>query len=181
MQDRPFTIRPLTAADAVAFRHVRLEALARHPEAYGSTLSDWSGRPNGAFVARLEQGTVFGLWTGRGLEGTLAYAREAGGNTRHRATITTLYLRERLRGQGGAEALMEAAIARARADGVAQLELTVAEGNAVARRFYARSGFEEVARLPRALRVAGRDMDEILLILRLDEPGSAPLSGPVPS
>ncbi|GGL63380.1 GNAT family N-acetyltransferase [Wenxinia marina] len=161
-------VRPLTPADAVAFRYVRLEALERHPGAYGSTLADWQGLPLSAYVRRIEDGVIFGLWTDRGLEGLLAYDRDKGGNARHRASLHAVYVRDTLRGQGAGEALLDAAVERATADGVRQLELTVAEDNDGAIAFYARHGFEEYARLPRALYVDGAFVDEIAMVRRLD-------------
>jgi len=57
----PWTIRRLTAADIPAFRVVRLEALRRHPRAYGSSYEEevdyalddyatrWPAAPGGMF------------------------------------------------------------------------------------------------------------------------------------
>lgn len=162
------TVRPLTAADAVAFRDVRLEALEREPGAYGSTHADWAALPLSRYVARIEGCVVFGLFTEAGLEGILAYDREGGGNARHRAAIQSVYVRGHLRGTGAVDALLKAAIAQGRAEGVVQLELSVAVGNTAAIAAYARHGFERVAVWPRALCHGGRYEDEALMILRLE-------------
>ena len=161
-------VRPLTAADALAFRDVRLEALKLHPGAYGATFADWARRPQRAYIARIEDGVIFGLFTAKGLEGTLSYDRRKGGNDRHRAGIHTVYLREALRGSGAAKLMLDAAIDRARADGVAQIELAVIEDNPRAAAFYARNGFVRYAVTPRALLVDGRYRDQVDLIRRLD-------------
>lgn len=161
-------VRPLTEADALAFRIVRLEALRLHPDAYGSTLADWERMPNSAFVERIRSGVVFGLFTDKGLEGLLAYEREKGGNTRHRASLYTIYVRKSLRGSAAADMLMEAAIAQARADKVVQLELLVSETNSRAQAFYRRHGFEPYAVIPRALCVKGQYVDEVCMVLNLD-------------
>lgn len=162
------TVRPLTAADAVAFRVVRIEALTQAPGAYGSTLDDWARLPLSAYVARIEDGTVFGLFTPRGLEGLLAYDREKGGHARHRASLHAAYVREGLRGTGAVDALIAAVLDRARADALTQIELTVSEDNAPARAVCRRHGFVETGVLPRALCIDGAFLDEVAMVLRLD-------------
>jgi ribosomal protein S18 acetylase RimI-like enzyme len=165
---RQMMVRPLTAADALAFRQIRLEALRLHPEAYGSTLAEWERLPQAAYVARIEDGVIFGLFTEKGLDGILAYDRLKGGHERHRAGIHAVYVRKPLRGKGGADLLLSACVERARADGVVQLELAVAETNTRAQDFYARHGFARYAVSPRALLVKNRYLDELHLIRRLD-------------
>ena len=161
-------VRPLTPADALAFRTVRLEALEAHPGAYGSTFADWAGLPQSAYIRRIEEGVIFGLFTAKGLEGLMAYDRETGGNARHRASLHAVYIRKALRGSGAADLLLDAAVARAEADRVVQLELSVAEDNARALAFYTGRGFSRIGVVPRALEVGGRFVDEILLMRRLD-------------
>jgi RimJ/RimL family protein N-acetyltransferase len=160
--------RALTAADAMAFREIRLDCLRRHPGAFGSTLADWQDKTEDDYVARIEAGVIFGLFVDGGLQGLLAYDRERGGNARHRAGIHAVYIRADHRGQGGIDLLLQAAVGQARSDGVLQLELTVAADNAPAIRAYERAGFVRVGVLPRALRVGQAFVDEVYLILRLD-------------
>ncbi|MGZ9811858.1 N-acetyltransferase family protein [Pseudoroseicyclus sp. H15] len=162
------SVRRLGPADVIAYRHVRLEALRNHPGAYGTTFGDMANAPHAAFAERLEQASVFGLFTTHGLEGLMCLGRERGSNTRHRATITQVYLRESLRGQGGAAMMLDALVEEARATGILQLELTVAEGNRVAHDFYLRHGFARIGVVPRALRIDGAFVDEIQLMRRLD-------------
>jgi RimJ/RimL family protein N-acetyltransferase len=161
-------VRPLTAADATAFREIRLEALRLHPEAYGSTLAQWEAMPLSAYAERIENGILFGLFTDNTLNGILAYTRESG-NAAHRAALNAAYVRETSRGNGAFKALLAAALAQAQTDGVAQIELSVSVENAPAIAAYARAGFERVAVLPRALGFAGRYVDEAVMVLRLDQ------------
>ncbi len=160
-------VRPLTAADAIAFRIVRLEALRLHPESFGSTLADWEVLPESAYVARIEDGVIFGLFTEAGLEGIMAYDREKGGNARHRAGVHAVYVRESLRGTGAADLLMQALIDRAKADCLRQIELSVSESGQRAYQFYLRHGFVRIGETPRALLVNGRFLDEYHLRLTL--------------
>lgn len=161
-------VRRLTAADAIAFRQIRLEALRLHPDAYGSTLAQWEPMPQSAYVKRIESGVLYGLFTDNGLEGTLAYDRDDGFNARHRAGIHAVYIRKTLRGKGGIDLLIRAAVELAQTDGVVQLELGVTETNTRAYDAYVRNGFGRYAVIPRAILFKGRYLDEIQLIRKLD-------------
>jgi len=56
----PFTIRRLTPADASAYRDIRLEGLARHPDGFGSAWEDELGQPLAWFEQRIANAAVFG-------------------------------------------------------------------------------------------------------------------------
>ncbi|WP_448662247.1 GNAT family N-acetyltransferase [Sphingomonas sp. CJ20] len=80
--------------------------------------------------------------------GLMGYAKISGlqlpAETQAPATeLRQLYLAERAKGSGAAGALMDWAIASARARGSAELWLSVYVDNARAKRFYARYGFED--------------------------------------
>ncbi|NDU99976.1 GNAT family N-acetyltransferase [Pseudoroseicyclus tamaricis] len=162
------SVRRLGPADVIAYRHVRLESLREHPGAYGTTFADMANAPHAAFAERLEKAVIFGLYTSHGLEGLMCLSRERGSNAAHRATITQVYVREALRGQGAASMLLDTLVEEARAMGILQLELSVAETNPRAHDFYTRRGFVRIGVIPRALRPEGEFTDEILLMRRLD-------------
>ena len=161
-------IRRLRAADAPDWRILRLEALERHPEAYGSTHDNWVGEPTTAFAARLEESHVFGAFDADQLVGCLALDLMRGGHVHHRAWITGVYVRDGHRNHGHARAMLTSAERRARHEGVIQLELHVAETNSPARDLYERDGYEFTGISPRALCRNGRFIDEMLMVKRLD-------------
>jgi GNAT superfamily N-acetyltransferase len=68
---------------------------------------------------------------------TWGWSLESGGRD---ALLDELYVRDRGRGAGAA--LLEAIVAAARARGASRMFLETEEGNAAARRFYARAGFD---------------------------------------
>ncbi len=162
-------VRALTRADAEAFREIRLEALQTHPAAYGSTYAQWRDLPLSHYIDRIEGGLLLGLWADEGLQGILAYDRDMGGNALHRAALHAVYLRPAVRGTGAFDRLIAAAVAQARADGVTQLELAVSQGNTRARNAYARLGFAQYGMTPRALRIDGRYVDEILMMRQIGD------------
>ena len=165
----PATIRRLTGVDVVAYRFVRLESLRVAPDAYGSAFADWAKRPNSAFLERIEAAAIFGAFTAHGLEGLMACDREKGGRADHRALIHQVYVRDTLRRRGTARALLSACIDWARAAGVLQLELMVADDNVAAVALYIGAGFRTVGVLPRALKRKDGDFaDERMMVLALD-------------
>ncbi len=89
---------------------------------------------------------------------------------RHRGEVVSVYVRPEARGRGAGDRLMQTVIDEARGT-VVQLELGVGTRNAPARALYARHGFVEVGRMPRALCHGGRYVDEITMMLRLDASG----------
>ncbi|MDT3396512.1 GNAT family N-acetyltransferase [Streptomyces sp. B1866] len=75
------------------------------------------------------------------------------------------------RGRGAARALLRAAAARARREGAVRLTLRVLGHNAPARRLYESEGFAVEGVLPGEFRLAGRDVDDVLMGRRLDGGG----------
>ncbi|WP_236951405.1 GNAT family N-acetyltransferase [Ketogulonicigenium robustum] len=156
-------MRQLVAADAVAFRRLRLAGLRAHPTAFGADFAYESRQQLDFFSARLTNGTVYGVFT---RDGTLAaiggvYA-DTGQKTAHISTIWGIYVSPEHRGKGAADALMAALIAN-RAARCQQIRLSVAADNATALRLYQRHGFRIWARDHGALLVDGRLYDEILM------------------
>jgi GNAT superfamily N-acetyltransferase len=95
-------------------------------------------------VPLLEDGVAGEVWVVEdemGLGGygvvTWGWSLESGGRD---ALLDELYVRDRGRGAGAA--LLEAIVAAARARGASRMFLETEEGNAAARRFYARAGFD---------------------------------------
>lgn len=160
-------VRRLTAADAVAFRAVWLEALRLHPEVHGTTLADWTRRPLSAYVERMEQGAVFGLFTARGLEGLVAWQRVQAGNARHRAEIAAAYVRAHLRRRGAGRAMLAEALKQAQAEGLVQVAVSVTSADPGGLAFWEDAGFVHYATLPRGYRVEGRYLDAWHLILEI--------------
>ncbi len=164
-------IRRLTEADVVAFRNLRLEALQLAPEAYGSALEDWQGATLEPFQARIAGSWIAGAFDaarGGGLVGVAALDRERGGNVRHRAGITAVYVTPAARRRGLAGALLHRLVQEAAVQGVLQVELHVASDNAAAIALYEKAGFARHGLIPRALLVQGRFIDELLMVRRLD-------------
>lgn len=148
-------LRRMRAGDAEAWRDLRLEALSLHPEAYGASHDDWTGRPLSDFADQLERGCVFAAFLGVEPVGCMALVLDGA-----EAEIASVYVRPQHRRRGIARRLLGAVMSEARRGRVGRLSLIVAEQNEPALRFYRRAGFSpEKERPPRALTRDGRLLD----------------------
>ena len=166
-----YEIRPLTGADAAAYRQVRLAALQRHPHAFSSAYEDEAAFSMAQFVERLTTPpvTVFGAFAETGeLVGIVGLRLNRGAKVRHKADLFSMFVEAGHRGRGVSRRLVEAVIAGAREAGAVALQLFVTAGNAPAQRLYRDLGFVVYGVERRALKVDGRFYDQELMALDLD-------------
>ncbi|WP_162784780.1 GNAT family N-acetyltransferase [Paracoccus suum] len=130
----------LTPADSAAWRAIRLEALAKAPDAFGSRLADWQDRPLDSFAARLAATPTYAVGDDPQLPLAVAGLDPDPDHPR-RLWIISVYARPAARGRGYAEALLRHLLEIARADGMTELALHVGTGNEPAQRLYHRLGF----------------------------------------
>jgi len=151
-------IRRLEAADASAYRALRLRALREYPEAFTSSYEEDAVQPT-AFAAQRLASPDFAAWgafQGEELYGIVGLERERRSKNRHKAAVVGMYVAPEAARQGAGRALLQALLAHARAAGIESLVLTVTEGNAAAQQLYAAAGFRSIGIEPDAIRVAGR-------------------------
>ncbi|MFC3127036.1 GNAT family N-acetyltransferase [Pseudoroseomonas globiformis] len=162
-----FRIRRLLEADAEEFRAIRLEALQRHPEAFGASLEDEAARSLAFFAMRLKENAVFGGWVPEepSLAGIMALHFPSAAKTRHKARLWGVYLRPVARGRSLAPALLRSVLNHAR-ERVEEVGLSVTAGNAAAERLYEQAGFASFGSEPRALKIGEAYHDERLMLLR---------------
>ncbi len=156
-------IRRLSPNDASAFRALRLEGLARHPDAFGASYDDEAGQPLERFAERLAGNVVLGGYDGtEALRGVIGIRKATAPKVRHIATIWGMYVSPGSRGSGLGDRLVQAAIAEARAS-CTSVRLSVVTSNAAALRLYERAGFTIWAVDRGALCVDGVFLDEALM------------------
>ena len=164
--------RRLGAPDAAGYRDLRLDGLARHPEAFGASWEDEAAKPLSWFAQRLERNAVFGGW----VAGNAALAGAAGlsvpeaAKLRHKGVLWGMYVRPRARRAGLGAVLVRRVLDHARG-AVEEVRLTVVSSNDAAARLYGAAGFEAFGVEPRALKVARRYHDEVLMALRFGRGG----------
>jgi ribosomal protein S18 acetylase RimI-like enzyme len=163
------SVRALVPADAEAAVRLRRDALAREPEAFSASVEDDVALSlvfvRKAFAERTQ--AAFGAFAPE-LVGSVGVSREAKRKTAHRAQLFGLYVDPAHRGSGFGRELVAAAIDFARTlDGVAQLNLCVAESSIAAIALYERLGFRAWAIEADALRVAARPVAVRHMVLEL--------------
>jgi ribosomal protein S18 acetylase RimI-like enzyme len=161
--DPTISVRRLTPDDAEAYRAIRLEALQRNPEAFGSTLEAEAVEPTTWFAERLWSSAVFGAVRQPDLLGIAGFYAQTSAKKRHKGVLWGMYVRPSARGTGVARALVGKVIEHAR-DHVELLQLAVVSTNEQARRLYANSGFSEYGLEPRALKHGGEYFDQVLMV-----------------
>lgn len=149
----------LTPQHAQAYRALMLDAYARHPDAFTSSVDERAALPLAWWQARLSDGpdaaeAVWASVVGDAIQGVTGLSFERREKVRHKATLFGMYVRPDARGQGLGRQLVDAVLAHARVcPDIGLLQLTVTEGNAGAIALYRSAGFEVWGREPMAVRV----------------------------
>lgn len=169
-------IRPLAPADAAAYCALRLDMLAQHPEAFTSDADEEALRPLAWTELRLvcAPDKPHDLWLGafdaEALVGCVGLSGRYRAKERHNATVVGMMVHPRVRGQGLGQRLLAALLERARAiPTLAQLDLSVTQGNDSAQRLYEAAGFTVFGVHPAAIQVDGRYFAKVLMHLPLRE------------
>lgn len=165
-----WTIRRLQAADAAAFKALRLAGFQGNPGEFRVAPEDEAGLTPQQVAERLERAYVAGGWSGNRLVGIAGLTRYEGRKLDHRALLWGMYLAPEARGSGLAGALVDDVLAEARRRGLRQVLLTVAAPNARAIRLYETRGFVRYGVEPGAVRQPDGFMDEVLMVCHLDRP-----------
>jgi ribosomal protein S18 acetylase RimI-like enzyme len=170
-------IRLLTADDAEAWWHLRLEALRKDPASFADSAEEHLTTTVETARERLgasdpARNFVLGMFEDGTLAGTAGFYRHSYLKELHKGHIWGVYVRPESRGKGAARALMQEIIRRARAlDGLEQI-LLVASAHLPARKLYEALGFEAYGVEPRSLKIGTEKIgaeyvDDVLMILRL--------------
>jgi RimJ/RimL family protein N-acetyltransferase len=161
-------IRRLEIADAGLYRDIRLEALQKNPEAFGSAFEKEGTQPLPWFEAVLGRADIFGAFIDGRLAGIAGFSVKEGLKHAHKALLWTMYVRAAARKSGVGQRLVTTVIDHARGR-VEMLQLTVVSENEAARRLYGALGFIEYGYEKRGLKQSGRYFDEVLMVKFLDE------------
>lgn len=160
-------IRRLEAPDAALYRDIRLEALQRNSEAFGSTFEYEDAQPLSWFEASLGRAAIFGGFVDGTLAGVAGFAAQESSKQTHKARLWGMYVRAAARNTGLGKRLVAAVLDHARGR-VELVQLTVVSENEAARRLYRAMGFVEYGYEKWALRQGGRNYDEVLMVNFLD-------------
>ena len=171
--DQGIIVRALGAADAEAYREIRLEALRQAPDAFASSYEEESARPIEVFRDRLAGkfgGIVFGAFADGASEiaGTAGGVREDRLKTHHKLLLVGVYVRPIHRGRGLGERLVGRVLQHARELGdIRVVQLKVAIDNRPACALYERMGLSVYGIERKAIKLDGRYIDEELRALEI--------------
>lgn len=158
-------VRQLTAADLAEYRALQRFGLSTQPEAFVDTLSQDAARTDADAAAPLARGEGWGVFRDGKLVGKLTMDHPPYESFVHTRWLHGVYVHPEARGTGASAALIEAAMASARTEGVTRFILWVNGENAPARRLYEKLGFRECGRVPGGILIDGRAADDVLMCL----------------
>src|SRR5262245_33712797 len=149
-------VAALGASDVPRYRELMLYAYAAAPDAFVATPEERAAEPESWWLRRAVDpaglSVAFGAFHEGGLVGTVTLEFSARPKTRHKAILIGMFVHESCRSLGAGAALVQAALACARArSGVRVITLTVTEGNASAIGLYERCGFRAFGTEPMAI------------------------------
>jgi len=165
-------LRLLTADDAEAFWHLRLQAFRNDPASFADSAEEHLETTVETTRERLSRNDparnfVVGAFEDGKLIGTAGFFRRENTKERHKGHLWGVYVRPESRSKGVASALMREIVQRAREmEGVEQITL-VASANLPAQRLYKALGFESYGLEPRSLKIGNDYVDDVLMVLFL--------------
>jgi RimJ/RimL family protein N-acetyltransferase len=162
--------RKLLPADSKQYRDVRLDALQKFPENFGSNYETESAKPKLAFEIAIEQQAdnnfIIGAFDGEKLIGICGFAQETGPKIRHRGLIIQMYIRPQYQGKGLGFKLLQTTVDEAfKIPEVEQLALGVISHNVNAAKIYERAGFKEFGMQPNYLKIGDKYLHQRLMLL----------------
>jgi ribosomal protein S18 acetylase RimI-like enzyme len=165
-------IRLLTADDAEAWWHLRVEMLRNDPFAFADSTEEHQTTTVEKARERLAAGDpqknfVIGVFKQGKLMGTAGFFRRPNKKESHKGHVWGVYVSPELRGQGAGKALMLEIIRRAKEiKGIEQITL-VASAKLPAQMLYKSVGFESYGIEPHSLKIGDEYVDDVLMVLWL--------------
>ncbi|NNP77339.1 GCN5 family acetyltransferase [Acinetobacter sp. Ac_3412] len=159
-------IKILSVNELNDFRTIRLSALAKAPEMFGSTYRIEVVKPLSFFENCLSSSTVFGVYYNDKIIGLATLTREVATKLAHKAYLSSVFIEPEFQRQGVADRLLTTVIEHSK-EYLEQILLIVADDNQPAIKLYQKFGFQTYGVESKALKNNAEYTDEILMKLFL--------------
>lgn len=159
-------IYKLTSVDWEKYKNLRLEALLKNPEAFGSSYEEDIKRSDEDWKKKMESTTshIFVARDGEEYIGMAAAYQEQGKKISHIAYVWGVYVRESYRGQKISKKLMQAVLDEIQKNSeIRKINLNVNTKQIAALKLYESFGFQIAGTLHKELNVNGEYFDEYLM------------------
>ncbi|MEH2357243.1 GNAT family N-acetyltransferase [Nostoc sp.] len=139
-------VKKLTKYDAENYRQIRLEALDKNPDSFGTTYQEEVIKTIQQFRDRIpvdNNNFILGYFEDKNLIGIVAFNQESRIKLWHKAYITSMYVQQEYREKGVGKLLVNKLIERAKAiNEVEILLLDIVKNNVLAKALYLSLGFQ---------------------------------------
>ncbi|MEH2231801.1 MAG: GNAT family N-acetyltransferase [Nostoc sp.] len=139
-------VKKLTRYDAEDYRQIRLEALDKNPDLFGTTYQEEAIKTIEQFRARIpvdNNNFILGCFEDKNLIGIVAFQQESRIKLRHKAYISSMYVQQEYRGKGIGKLLLNELIERAKTiKDIEILLLDIVKSNFLAKPLYLSLGFQ---------------------------------------
>jgi|SRR5579859_2797592 len=162
-------LRLLTADDAEAWWHLRVEMLRNDPFAFADSSEEHLNTTVDGVRERLaasdpQKQFVVGVFEQGKLVGTAGFFRRPNNKESHKGHVWGVYVSPELRGKGAGKALMLEIIRLAKEiEGLEQITL-VASAKLPAQKLYRAVGFESYGTEPHSLKIGDEYVDDVLMV-----------------
>ncbi|MEH1809513.1 GNAT family N-acetyltransferase [Nostoc sp.] len=139
-------VKKLTKYDAEDYRQIRLEALDKNPDSFGTTYQEEVIKTIEQFRARIpvdNNNFFLGCFEDKNLVGIVAFQQESRIKLRRKAYISSMYVQQEYRGKGVGKLLLNELIERAKTiKDVEILLIDIVKSNFLAKPLYLSLGFQ---------------------------------------
>jgi ribosomal protein S18 acetylase RimI-like enzyme len=155
-------IKILSVDESNDFRTIRLSALEKSPEMFGSTYIAEVEKPLVFFKNCLSSSTVFGAYYKNKIIGLATLTQENGIKFSHKVSLSSVFIEPEFQQKGVGSNLLNAVIEHSKKY-AEQILLTVADDNKPAIHLYKKFGFETYGVETKAMKDNGQYIDEVLM------------------
>ncbi|MEH1951344.1 MAG: GNAT family N-acetyltransferase [Nostoc sp.] len=164
-------VKKITKDDTKNYRQIRLEALDKNPDSFGTTYQEEVIKTIEQFRDRIpvdNNNFILGCFEDKHLIGIVAFHQESRIKLRHKAYISSMYIQQEYRGKGVGKLLLNELIERAKAiNDVEILLLDVVKNNVLAKALYLSLGFQTYGTEKRAYKYKNEYFDLEFMCLQI--------------